>query len=235
MKKSLAILRNSAFLAAVMLSAAPVSGAVIYDNLTTDDISQFYGRFETGQKEVGNQIFNSGLTTADRILSVFTLEYWATNAAGSLNGNVSVTLRLYDNNALNTSYPGYYLPGTLLGSGTKNITSSTGLGTLTFRVFQDFGIVDLPLTDDYTWTVQFGGLGANDRVGLGLHSPTTIGDNYGDIWYKDSGGNWQNVMTNDVNSFGAKIEAVPEPAAVWLLALAGLLGFGVVRRWKPAK
>ncbi|MCX6903816.1 MAG: hypothetical protein NTW03_10140, partial [Verrucomicrobia bacterium] len=112
-----------------------------------------------------------------------------------------------------------------LGSSTKTIPSSTGLGTLAFRVFQDFGIVSLPLTDDYTWTVQFGGLGANDHVGLGFHSPTSIGDNYGDMWVNNSG-TWQNVVTNDVNTFGAKIEAVPEPAAVWLLAFAGLLGFG---------
>jgi len=237
MKKGLAILRNCAFLAAVILSVAPVSGAVIYDNLTTNEYgSQFYGRLDPGQQEVGNQIFNSGLTVADRILSVFTLEYWATNiSAGALSsGSISVTLRLYDNNALSSSYPGAWLPGTLLGYSTKYITSRTDLSTLTFKVFQDFGIVSLPLTDDYTWTVQFGGLGAGDHAGLGLHNNPAIGDNYNDMWVNGAGG-WQEVGTNTVLSSGAKIEAVPEPAAVWLLAFAGLLGFGVMRRSKPAK
>ncbi|MBI5387106.1 MAG: HYR domain-containing protein [Verrucomicrobia bacterium] len=179
-----------------------VANVVVYDN-STHDLSS---RFDPGTSEVGNEIYLAG--TARR-LQDFSFEYWGTNLTGAadFDGPVTVRLRFYANDGV--PFNGYPTPGTLLyDSGDAAIVPTS-------RAVLLYGYNDLmgglvPLTtavpNNFTWTVQFSGLGANDRAGVDLYSPPTIGVTFTDYWQRQPAG-WQ-LFTNAVPAdFGSQAVA----------------------------
>lgn len=208
------------------VSACVAQSAVIYDNSATDLVT----RFETGIREVGNEVILNQNDYANRILSQFTFEYFAVNtvnSGGTLSGNnISVTLRLYANNG--SQFNGYNSPGALLGSAVFTGITATPRNVLEFTSADFAGTVNIPW-DRVTWTVQFSGMGANDQVGLDLYGDPVVGQVFPDYWERTVSG-WQLFGNATATTFGATIDAVPEPQVAYLLGLAGLLGLTFGRR-----
>lgn len=207
---------------------------VVYNNSTNDLLKNFY----TGTDKVGDQIVLSG---TDRLMTKFTFDYWATNNQAGLSGafgtnalasSVSVTLALYDNAGGSTNGIGYPRPNTLIWQSTPFSVPATTRLTLNYDT-TDFGS-SITLPNEFTWVAQFSGtsLGINDFAGLSVFDPAVVGGNYSDYW-RFNGSDWQ-LLTNSASanmSFGATVEAVPEPSSVCLLALSGLVGLGFAHRW----
>ena len=167
-----------------------LDGVVVYDNSVNDLVS----RFDTGTNEVGNEIILAG---TERYLEGFSFEFWSTNLTGApwLEGtNVSVRLRFYANDG--TNFSGYATPRTVLyDSGEFWLgTDTRPRATVVYDEFDLWLYAWQPLMDllppTFTWTVQFSGLGASDRVGVDLYSPPVIGRSYGDFWLRTDEG-WQ--------------------------------------------
>ncbi len=152
---------------------------------------------------------------------------------------MTVRLRFYANDG--TNFNGYPTPGTLLydsgefwlGMGT------TPRATVVYDEFDLWVYALYPLMDalpsDFTWTVQFSGLGTNDRAGVDLYSPPVIGDSYGDFWLRTDAG-WQlrtNAVTMDI---AAQAKASTNHVAIIVLstvtnAMPGN-GFVATRTWR---
>jgi len=166
------------------------SGLRVYDNSANDLAT----RLETGPSEVGEEIILAG---TERYLEGFSYEFWSTNLTGapSFEGtNVTVRLRFYANDG--TNFNGYPTPGTVLyDSGEFWLgTDTTPRATVIYSEADLWLDALYPLMDalptNFTWTVQFSGLGTNDQVGVDLYSPPVIGQSYGDFWLRTDGG-WE--------------------------------------------
>jgi hypothetical protein len=207
--------------------------AVVYNNSTNDVLKNFY----TGTDKVGDQIILGG---TDRLMTKFTFDYWATNnqagvggtfGTNGLAGTVSVTLALLKNDG-STNGIGYARPNGVIWQSTPFAVPATSRLTLIYDS-ADFGS-SITLPNEFTWVVQFSGasLGINDFAGLSIFDPPVLGQNYKDYW-RYNGSDWQ-LLTNsgvaNVN-FAATVEAVPEPSAVWFMAVSGLVGLGFAHRW----
>jgi uncharacterized repeat protein (TIGR01451 family) len=167
-----------------------LGGVLVYDNSTND----LRTRFDAGTNEVGNEIILAG---TERYLMGFSYEFWSTNVTGSplFEGtNVTARLRFYANDG--PDFNGYPTPGTVLyDSGEFWLEmGTTPRATLIYDEFDLWLYALYPLMDalptNFTWTVQFSGLGTNDRAGVDLYSPPVIGQSYGDFWLRTNGG-WQ--------------------------------------------
>jgi hypothetical protein len=104
---------------------------------------------------------------------------------------------------------------------------------LIFLAGSDFppGGLYLPVTD-FTWTVQFQGLGAGDAAGVDLYSPIATGFSFADYWEKDASA-WT-LKTNTVTmNFAAMVQGSagsPPPAPALRLAF----NFGQITLAWPA-
>ena len=163
---------------------------VVYDNTANDLMT----RFDPGTNEVGNEIL---LASEARYLQEFSFEFWSTNLSGSpmLAGtNVTVRLRFYANDG--TPFNGYPTPGTLLyDSGEFWLGTATTPRSVLVYTELDFGVYAAyplltALPTNFTWTVQFSGLGEQDQLGVDLFSPPVNGQSYGDYWWRTNGG-WE--------------------------------------------
>ena len=166
-----------------------LGSAVVYDNRVNDLLT----RFVTGADEAGNEII---VAATNAYLQAFSFEYWGTNTSGAGNppfgGAVQVRLRMYANDG--PLYSGYPTPGTLLYDSGNFAVGPTPRATVVYDEMDLWinGLVPLagPVPTNFTWTVQFSGLGPNDQVGLDLYYPPVVGQSYGDYWIK-TGGNWE--------------------------------------------
>jgi hypothetical protein len=227
--------RITLFLAAAMLAVGWNSFAeLIYDNSAAS--SDLTNRFNPGLFEIGDEIV---LGSPERYLTSFAFEYWALNdggTSGSFNG-IDARVRFYLNDG--PLFNGYATPGTVFyDSGWLDsvITSPTNRATLNFNQ-SDFAtgwlggpVALMPVTSNFTWSVQFRDMDADDTVGVDLFDPPTVGQAINDYW-QYNGTSWS-LLTNTVPmNFAARFDAVvPEPSGVVLAVLGGLGLIWVGRR-----
>jgi hypothetical protein len=197
------------------------NAASIYDNSTLD----LGSRLDPGLNEVGDEIVLEG---SERYLTDFAFGFWGLNngvATGPFTGAPEVRVRFYLNDG--PDFNGYATPGSTpfydsdwfsLGSPTERDSWEFSIGGGDFPA----GGLLMPVVSNFTWTVQFQGLGANDTAGLDIFGPPTVGSSYPDYWENVSG-TWT-LKTNVIPvNFAARFEAVvPEPSGVVLAILGGL-------------
>jgi hypothetical protein len=195
----------------VLVSATALSlyADVIYDNSANDSRI----RFNPGYVEVGDEL---QLTGSARWLTNFSFEYWGTNSADPGNtafgGNVRARVRFYLNDG--PLFHGYATPGTpFYDSGWFGV-APTPRSTLLFAAGGDFPDQGLFLpASDFTWSVQFNGLGSTDSAGVDIFSPVDAGFSFPDYWQND-GTHWS-LMTNGSGisiNFACRLQATVAPS-----------------------
>lgn len=209
-----------AALIAASLAATAAQAATVYENATT-----YTGNiFNPGASEVGDEVILGG---TDRVGETFRFEYYG---SGTWNNNETVRIRFYQND-------GPLYPNTIFfDSGVQTLAfpvDISGRNTLQY----DLTGTTIILPDDFTWSVQFGGIDSGETAALALYNPPTFGNNYDDYWF-NNGATWElRAATNGTPiNFGATITAVPEPSTYLLAILGGICGFALVnRRPRPAQ
>ena len=221
--------------ASVVAALAMAAQTIHAQQTVFANTNTFKAHFSTGSLQVGNEITLAG---SYRQINGFAFEYYLPTASGTETADV----KFYKNDSTAQS-AGYAAPGTVIyDSGAFNIGSfgSQSSATLNFAA-SDFttGVVvplTVPLPDTFTWTVQFGGLGSGEDIGVDLYQPVSIGSAPSDMW-EFSGGSWGLVTNATYNlTIGASVSAVPEPSSFLLLAMGGLLGLAIfaVKRHQAA-
>lgn len=205
-------------LVAASLAASAAQAATVYDNATTYTTNFF----NPGASEVGDQVILGG---TDRVGETFRFEYYGNGLGSGGNTNETVRIRFYVND-------GPLYPNTVFfDSGVQSLphpNNADGRNTLQY----DLTGSTIILPDDFTWSVQFGGIDAGETAGLSLYTPPTFGNNYNDYWF-NNGATWElrADTTNGIPiNFGASITAVPEPSTYMLAILGGICGFAFVNR-----
>lgn len=161
---------------AVTLVSQSARAVIVYDNLTTRETNNVGDPLFFGQSgyEFGDEVVLS--PAANAYLTNFTLEYYGTNLSGA-----TMTFRVYANNG-DPYGTNFSAPGDLLfDSGAFALSDgiSNGFGTLTFN--QANSGFAIPVPSNFTWTVQFAGVGAG-TAGLALYDPPTVGTDYAQYW-----------------------------------------------------
>jgi hypothetical protein len=204
-----------AVLVAVASMTVSARALTVFDN-TTNYLAQYFG----STNEFGDQI--KLLDGIERLVTQFKFEYWMSHG---VTGNEKMEVNIYSNDGL------YGEPGTpLYNSGEFSIRS--GYNTVTLDGLQ------VPVTDQITWTVKFTGIDVNERFGLLIYDPPTIGSSYNDFWEKVGGAWGTKTLPETVANFSARVTAVvPEPTMVQYGLLSGLawLGFMLRRRFASKK
>jgi hypothetical protein len=206
---------------ATTAALASIQAATVYDN-SVNDLNQ---RFISNDLEIGDQVT---LTGTDRLLSLFSLEFFATG----LGGGEMARVRLYANNgAIWNATPGINVPGSVLyDSGAFPILSSTPRSTMEFSVAGGQIPNNVILPNSFTFSIQFSGIAGAESAGVDLYNPPGTGSSFNDYWLYD-GATWElRTNTGPVLNFAAHIEAVPEPS-VWAICIAGgVCGHFLMRR-----
>ncbi len=218
-----------ALLMAITLLGAATARAdeIIYDNTTT-----YLGKYASVGTEYGDEVVLGGTA---RTLSEFFFEYYGEFTS---QGDELARVRIYANDGERIG-PDYVVPGTVLWQ-SPLIPVQQGFKTVGYTG------LNVPLVDkdgntveSITWTIQFFGLtmattGQKDVAGLLYYDPPTVGSSFNDTWLKRADGSWVPTRTAGVtkNNFGARMEAVPEPATIALAALGcvALAARGLARR-----
>lgn len=197
--------------ATLFCGASSLRADVVYDNTVNDLGIQFVAQ---NGVQFGDEI---QLVGTSRRLTNFSCEYFGVN----FNGGETVTIRGFKNDG--PLFNGFSTPGTpLFDTGPIGITStSRRIVGFDWLVSDN---IDVP--NNFTWTVEFNGIGAGEQAGLDIYAPVSSGQSAGDYWQLN-GANWallQNTNGTTVN-FASQVQAtVPEPSSMFLLALGGIVG-----------
>lgn len=189
---------------AAILGRQTATGDIIFDN----SINDLGRRFDPRELEVGDEIEIAG---AARCLTNFSFEYWGDSAIpGSFEGNVEARVRFYRNDG--QAFNGFTAPGTLFYDSGWFGVGPTLRSQLIFLAGSDFpeGGLYLPV-QDFTWTLQFQGLGTGDAAGVDLYNPVQTGFSYADYWQNDPNGWALKTNHNSVVNFAAKVQAYSSP------------------------
>lgn len=217
--------------ATALVIASNASATFIYNNSTLDLSS----RHNPGLNEVGDEIV---LGSSERYLTDFAFGFWGLNngvGSGQFTGTPEVRVRFYLNDG--PQFNGYATPSTSfydsdwfsLGPPTERDSWAFSIGAGDFPA----GGLFMPVVSNFTWTVQFRGLGPTDTAGLDVFGPPTVGTSYPDYWENVSGA-WT-LKTNVIDmNFAARFDAqvVPEPSGLVLAVLGGLGLVLVGRRFR---
>ena len=224
-----------------------VQAAVVYNNLapSSTDYTQRFNAGNTGGTSslVGDEVTLGGPVTggagADHAtLSLFQFDMWASGIASPvLNpAQIQAQVRFYANDGAPLGTQGTHLPGsTLWDSGlfpiTIQNTSSTDVlpGDVTlYNIAFTTDVAGLVVPQDFTWAIQFSGLGANGMAGPLLWDPNSVGSSYPDYWfYNDTTSAWElRGAGSTIWNFASEFEgtAVPEPAPILAMACVILVG-----------
>lgn len=200
-----------------LVASQTANAWTVYDNSApTSDLASGY----SSTLEFGDEIILDTSSGA-RYISDFSFEYFGQGATA----NAQVTLRFYLNDNL---VNGRYAPGSLIWQDSSDPLVGippTDRRTLEWQPNLFVGV------DSFTWTVEFTGLDiAGGTWGLDLYDPPTVGNNYDDYWEHDALGNWllKDSKVGVPMSFGATVEAVPEPNTL-VLGLGGALAILMFR------
>src|SRR5688500_12121964 len=147
---------------------------IIYDNTT-----HFLEHFAGEKTEFGDELRLAGTA---RTLTQISFEYFGEFAQ---QGDEFLKVRIYANE---TPYDLYrFSPTTLLyESGLFGI--NPGYNT---RVLPGFNTV---VPDIITVTFEFRGLAENEKAGVLLYDPPTVGKSYNEFWRKSEAGIWQPII-----------------------------------------
>ncbi len=202
-----------------LLACTARAATTTYDNTSTD----LGVNFNPGALEVGDEITLAPGTP--RFVTQFTFQYYLLSPTGAEQARI----RFYKNDGA-PNIDSTQNPSTVLFDSGSFAITGTSRSTLIFDQTALGGGVFVP--DDFTWSVQFTGLGGGDDAGVTLYNPPTVGTDTHDYWL-DNGGTWT-LMTNSVNpiNFAAQVQATPEPSSIALFgfAAAGLVGMLFKRR-----
>ena len=196
-----------ALAAALSWLTVPVRSEIVFDNS-----SNYLTNYWPSLLEYGDEIQLAG---SARLVTNFVFEYFG---SFTREGDETARIRFYKNDGPGR-YPG---PGTLLyDSGPFAIFSGLNAAPLN-------GLA-VKVPDDFTWTVQFGGLTGlpGNQVGLPFYDPPTVGFSYRDFWQKTdptglAGRGWDLLSFpnfDPVANFAARVQATTEvqpPATVKL-------------------
>ena len=204
--------------------------------------------YAPGLTEFGDEIILTQHGPSAQLFN-FTFEYFG----AGLNGNETVSLRFYRNNdGAVAGVPGAARPGTLLyDSGPvalnqypNNGNTTADGNTLAFAVLSQgtwFNTAPGVIPDaNFTWTVQFTGLGAGETAGLDIYNLSAagnVGSSADDYWeLNPSTQVWELRVDGSASpipmNFGALAQAVPEasPLQLGMLAAAIWVGWSICRR-----
>lgn len=201
---------------------------VIYNNSTNDLGVRF--AFTNGLGGSTSLLFGDEIILAgtERFLTSFSFEYYLEGVSGPSRQS-RVTFQLNDGTPFNT----YNTPGTTFyDSGWFSIGGPTTRSTVQFDAGPDFPVNGLymPVLSNFTFTVQFQNLDANDNIGVDLYNPPVVGAAYNDFWAYNSGWSLQTNNAVPVNFGAVFLATVPEPSAVALVLLGGLGWFAALHR-----
>ena len=227
MKSKQFLIKTSIFSATLLAlgSTQTVSADILYSNLDTPA-----GYFSAATNEIGDEVILADNGNGSTINS-FSFNFY--NQAA--DGVASISIFLYANNG-SASPAGPLKPGTVLWTESFAIPNApTGMNV---DVSTDLPGGALAVPSDFTWAVEFSGLGANDGGLILSTNAPTIGNNYNDYWLNlGSSGSptWVTATNADYNinflaSFGGTANPpapTPEPSSMALMGLgiAGLAGF----------
>lgn len=176
-------------LSAAALLAPLAQGAIIYDNTET-----FTGLFNNSKLETGDELILSGTA---RVITSFAFEYY-----GEFNptGDETARVRFYKMDGSPGENP-FATPGTLLYESAA-FSIQSGYKTVTISD------LDLWIPDDsFTFTVEFGGLTAQESIGLLFYDPPTVGNSDAYFW-EELNGSWAAVSADGTgNNFAARVTA----------------------------
>jgi hypothetical protein len=192
---------------------------IVYDNTSTFLDNWFPQMLDgyTASAEAGDEIHLGG--TARTITSITVILYDAGTALGGFDAQVRF---LRNDGQGETPGSEIYSTGYVQG-----FTSQPGLNSYTFT------IPHVVVPDRFTWTIMFDNrYGGNGDFGPAYYDPPTVGSSGDWLWFSQSGEGYWNPYAwgaDPVANFGARLEAVPEPASCAALAL-GLAAFARRRR-----
>ena len=235
MSKTLFVSSVSALAAVACLIAGTGRAEVVYDDLTLNLASHFNPLLS----EVGDQVVLAG---TGRTVTNFNLQYWGLN----FSGDEQFRIHFYANDgAPYPTDPTRLMPASILfDSGWFAIAGTSG-SILSFDSthLTAGNVVNLlnAVPDTFTLSVQFLNVdaGAGESAGVFLNDSPTIGANVDYAAYQvlvpngDGYYHWETRSYPLVGgSFGAEIEATPEPSVLALNLLGGVSLFLMRNRWK---
>ena len=210
------ILLAAVFGSFVLGGAARSRGEIVFDNTGEYKDVTFYTSFE-----YGDEIKLGG---SSRIVTGFSFEYYSDFIAA---GAERARVRFYENDG-----PGRYAsPGTLIWESSYfPVRGRNATDPLSGFHLQTFGGLNVPVPDNFTWTVQFEGLlgTPGNRATLLVRDPIKVGSSFRDFWL-NLNGNWSLYHFTNFDppaNFSILIHAVPEPGILTLAAIGGGLLFG---------